>query len=65
MVMQTKPICKIYYLPSKAEIELEEEKKIYRLERAMSGVGLTAAILISLMFLLVVYVQCGKHFLGW
>ena len=63
--MQTKPICKIYYLPSKAEIEIEEEKKIYRLERAMSGVGLTVLILAGLLATLVIIMQVGKWFYGW
>ena len=42
-----------------------ERARLQKMEKAMDGVGWTAAIITGLLILLVIIVQVGKRFYGW
>jgi hypothetical protein len=42
-----------------------ERARLQKIEKAMDGVGWTAAIITGLLILLVIMVQIGKRFYGW
>jgi len=42
-----------------------EREQLRKMEKAMDGVGWTAAIITGLLILLVIIVQVGKRFYGW
>jgi cell division protein FtsL len=42
-----------------------EREQLRKVEKAMDGVGWTAAIITGLLILLVIIVQVGKRFYGW
>jgi len=42
-----------------------EREQLRKMEKAMDGVGWTAAIITGLLILLVIMVQIGKRFYGW
>jgi len=42
-----------------------EREQLRKVERAMDGIGWTAAIITGLLILLVIIVQVGKRFYGW
>ena len=42
-----------------------ERARLQKMEKAMDGVGWTAAIITGLLILLVIMVQIGKRFYGW
>lgn len=42
-----------------------EREQLRKVEKAMDGVGWTAAIITGLLILLVIMVQIGKRFYGW
>lgn len=42
-----------------------ERARLQKMEKAMDGVGWTAAIITGLLILLVITVQIGKRFYGW
>ena len=42
-----------------------EREQLQKMNRAMDGVGWTAAIITGLLILLVIIVQVGKRFYGW
>lgn len=42
-----------------------EREQLRKVEKAMDGVGWTAAIITGLLILLVITVQIGKRFYGW
>ena len=42
-----------------------EREQLRKMEKAMDGVGGTAAIITGLLILLVITVQIGKRYYGW
>ena len=44
---------------------VRERAKLQKVEKAMDGVGWTAAIITGLLILLVITVQIGKRYYGW
>ena len=53
-----------YADPEPAEQQKKREQ-LRKMEKAMDGVGWTAAIITGLLILLVIMVQIGKRFYGW